>query len=102
MCIRTHRSYPYLTALMGVMLLALCFFVGLCGVSVADEPGQPADDRPVKTIQAPGANSTGETDREDQVETSDGDEQVRTKSGRTLTIRQKRIFVLGLGAGQKN
>ena len=71
-------------------------------MSIADDPSQPVENRLVQSNQTPAADSTAKTDREDKLKTSGGDDQVRTKISRTLTIQHKRIFVLGLGASQKN
>ena len=114
---RTHRTYPYLKALTGVVVLALAFFAGWDGVSMADGLGLQAEERLAQSIKRQATGGTWETDSGDRreiaggtVETgnenlrkkADAVDQRRTRRGRPLTTRQKRIFVLGIGASEKN
>ena len=114
---RTHQTHSNLKALIGVVILAVAFFVCSDGSSMEDSLGFSAEALLAQSIkrQATGeAKKTGSGDRrktaEKAVETGSEDgrktagafDRSRTRLGRPLTIQQKRIFVLGLGASEKN
>ena len=88
-------------ALIRVAVLALAFFAGSDGVSMADDSGVPADARLTQSTKKPAAGGTEETGRADRRKTAGAVDQGPTKPVHPLTIQQKRIFVLGLGASEK-
>ena len=100
---RKHRTHPCLKALTGITVFALAFFAGSDGESMAYGSGDPAKAQlaqSTKKLAAGGAEEIGGVDRRKSAGAVDKD---RTRpGGRPLTIQQKRIFVLGLGASQKN
>ena len=100
---RTHRTHPYLKALTAVAVLALAFFAGLDGASMADGSGDPAKAQLAPSTMKPAADGAEESSDADRRKTADAVNKGRTRpGGRPLTTQQKRIFVLGLGASQKN
>ena len=99
---RTHRTHPYRKALLGVAVLALVFFAGSDGISMADGSGLPAEARLAQSTKRPAADGTVEIGSENRRKTAGVVDQGRTRPGRPLTTQQKRIFVLGLGADEKN
>ena len=100
---RTHRTHPYLKALTGVAVLALAFFASLDGESMADGSGDPAKAQLAQSTKRSAVGGTEETGGADRRKAADAVDQERTRpGGRPLTTQQKRIFVLGLGANQKN
>jgi len=114
---RTHQTHSNLKALIGVVVLAVAFFAGSDGRSMEDSLGLSAEAQLAQSIKRQATGETKETgsgDRrktaEEAVETGSEDrrktagavDRSRTRRGRPLTIRQKRIFVLGLGASEKN
>jgi len=114
---RTHQTHSNLKALIGVVVLAVAFFAGSDGNSMEDSLGLPTEARLAQSIKRQATVETRETGSGDRrktvdeaVETGSGEcrktagavDRSRTKRGRPLTIRQKRIFVLGLGASEKN
>ncbi len=86
----------------GVAVLALVCFAGSDGVSIAQDTGPPDEDRLAQSTEKPATDETGETSAEYRGKTSDTIAQGLTRPSRQLTTRQKRIFVLGLGTGEKN
>ena len=98
---RTHRSNPYLEVVTGVVVLALAYFAGSDGVSIADESGLPAEARLEQSMKRPATSGSVETGSAKGRETAGAVDRDRTKRGRALTTQQKRIFVLGIGAVEK-
>ena len=89
------------SALIRVALLALAFFAGSDGVSMADDSGVPADARSTQSTNKPAAGGTEETGGAARRKTAGAVDQGPTKPVHPLTIQQKRIFVLGLGTSEK-
>jgi hypothetical protein len=84
---------------------------------MADGSGLPAEARLAQSTKRPAADGTVEIGSENRRKTASGTEETggtdhrktagvvdqgRTRPGRPLTTQQKRIFVLGLGADEKN
>ncbi len=82
-------------------MLALGCFAGSDGASMADDSGLPADARLTQSTKRPTAGGTEETGGADRRKTAGAVDQGPTGPSRPLTIQQKRIFVLGLGAREK-
>jgi len=105
---RTHRTPPHREkrsshpiALTRVAVLALGFFAGSDGASMADDSSLPADARLTQSTERPTAGGTEETGGADRRKTAGAVDQGPTKPAGPLTIQQKRIFVLGLGTSEK-
>ena len=103
MCRRVHRTHPYLKALNGIAVLALAFFAGSDGELMADGFGDPAKAQLAPSTMKPAEDGAEESGDADRRKTAGAADKGRTRpGGRPLTTQQKRIFVLGLGASQKN
>jgi hypothetical protein len=94
-------SGKYSKALTGVAVLALAFFAGSDGAAVADGSDLPAEARLAQSTQRIVAGGTEEAGGTDRRKTAGAVDQGLTGPSRPLTTRQKRIFVLGLGASEK-
>jgi hypothetical protein len=105
-----------LKALIGVVVLTLTFFLSsIAAWNINDSCLLAEAQSPQSTIKATisGKKKTGSTGRRrmvgqndeigstDRYKTADAVDNGHNKQGRLLTIRQKHIFVLGLGAGEK-
>ncbi len=104
----THRTHSHCRkkrgppiALTRIAVLALACFAGSDGVSMADDSGVPADARLTQSTKKPAAGGTEETGGAARPKTAGAVDQGPRKPGQPLTIQQKRIFVLGLGAREK-
>jgi len=69
---------------------------------MADDPSLPVEARSAQSTKRLAAGGTKQTDLVDRGETAAAAEKGRASPGRQLTRQQKRIFVLGLGATEKN
>jgi hypothetical protein len=82
-------------------VLALGFFAGSDGASMADDSGLAADARSTQSTKRPAASGSKETGGAAHRKTLGTGDQGPTKPARPLTVQQKRLFVLGLGAREK-
>jgi hypothetical protein len=69
---------------------------------MADDPSLPVEARSAQSTKRLAAGETKETNGVDRGKTAGAADEGRTSPGRQLTSQQKRIFVLGLGASEKN
>jgi hypothetical protein len=97
-----YVSCRYLKALTAVAVFAVACFAGSDGASMADDTGLPAEARLAPSTEAPAAGGNKDAGDADSRKTADAVERGHTGPGRPLTTRQKRIFVLGLEASEKN
>ncbi len=97
-----YVSGRYLKALIAVTVFTVAGFVYSDGASMADEAGLPADARLAPSTEELAADGNEDTGDADSRKTADAVEQGRAGPGQPLTTRQKRIFVLGLEASEKN
>jgi len=87
--------------LIRVAVITLACFAGSDGVSMADDSGVPADARLTQSTKKPASGVTEETGGADRRKPAGAVDQGPTGPSRPLTIQEKRIFVLGLGAREK-
>ena len=96
-----YISGKYLKAVTGVTLLALVCFGGLNGSSMAEQSDLAGEAQSVQPIIGLTTGGTGETGGADRHKVAGAAERRSATPGRPLTTRQKRLFVLGIGIGEK-